>query len=161
MPLHHRSSYSHIFIFNREPLMTMPRLIIFSVLLCVSHVTIAADPIKGADCSSMQDAKKRLKCYDTLSKNTPAEPETVSTETYARKAVLDSLKDPDSARFGKFTEVTSTTACLNVNARNAFGGYTGDQVAFLLKADNKWVVVSFEKKLSHAQCIEVMSKNDN
>lgn len=52
----------------------------------------------------------------------------------AEKAVKDSLKDPDSARFGKFYMNDKTRAgCLTVNARNSMGGYTGDQQAFLVK----------------------------
>jgi hypothetical protein len=43
----------------------------------------------------------------------------------AEKAVLASLRDPDSAKFGKFTLVGQDRACLTVNARNSVGGYTG------------------------------------
>jgi hypothetical protein len=45
--------------------------------------------------------------------------------------VMASLKDPDSARFGPIYAVRSPdgviVACGYVNAKNSFGGYTGDQ----------------------------------
>ena len=76
-------------------------------------------------------------------------------ESEAKKAVLGSLKDPDSAKFGKFTQVNEKSVCLTVNARNSLGGYTGDQQAMLTKFENAWEVISI-KKLSHDMCIEIM-----
>jgi hypothetical protein len=47
----------------------------------------------------------------------------------ARTAVMDSLKDPDSAKFKPFTLVTDADGnkkvCGQVNAKNAYGGYVG------------------------------------
>lgn len=52
--------------------------------------------------------------------------------------VLAKLKDPSSAKFGDYEEVLSKNrdwACLGVNARNSFGGYTGEESArFVRKA---------------------------
>ena len=42
-----------------------------------------------------------------------------------KQAVLVGLKDPDSAKFGKLTKAGDNYACLDVNAKNTFGGYTG------------------------------------
>ncbi|MGX9144960.1 hypothetical protein [Mesorhizobium sp. 128a] len=46
-----------------------------------------------------------------------------------QKGVRDSLKDPDSARFGNMLaaqeDADSSWVCGTVNARNSFGGYTG------------------------------------
>jgi len=78
-------------------------------------------------------------------------------ESEAKKAVLGSLKDPDSAKFGKFTQVNEKSACLTVNARNSMGGYTGDQQAWLIKQENAWVVLDIDK-LSHEMCIDTMKK---
>lgn len=128
------------------------------MLLGAAQFASGADTNGSERCSSIKDPGKRLQCFDLATKNPPANTQSPSVESYARKAVLKNLKDPDSAKFGKFTLVTPTTACLTVNARNAFGGYTGDQQAFLLKAENQWLVASIDKDLSHAQCIEVMSK---
>jgi hypothetical protein len=47
-----------------------------------------------------------------------------SAESSAQNAVRKSLKDPDSAKFGKFSKATDDKACLNVNAKNSMGGYT-------------------------------------
>lgn len=79
------------------------------------------------------------------------------TESEAKKAVLGSLKDPDFAKLGKFTQVNEKSACLTVNARNSMGGYTGDQQASLIKEENAWVVLNIDK-LSHEMCIDIMKK---
>jgi len=72
-------------------------------------------------------------------------------ELSAQKAVLNSLKDPDSAKFRKFTIVNGTAgqdslvkACLEVNAKNSMGGYNGFQIANLikLKGSSQWIVAS-------------------
>ena len=83
-----------------------------------------------------------------------------SAESDAKKAVSDSLKDPSSAKFGEFTLVNDK-ACLTVNARNGFGGYTGDQQALLLKAENTWLVVTIEKNATHNECVKVISKSSS
>lgn len=63
-------------------------------------------------------------------------------ESRAKDLVLKSLKDPDSAKFGKFIKVgeEGNFACLTVNAKNGFGAYTGDQQAILENADD-WRLV--------------------
>lgn len=59
----------------------------------------------------------------------------------AENAVRDVLKDPDSAEFGEFYYNSSTQkGCLIVNAKNSLGGYTGDQMAFVIKTEEGWVV---------------------
>lgn len=76
------------------------------------------------------------------------------SETEAKKAVLANLKDPDSAKFGKFTQVGEKLACMTVNAKNSMGGYNGDKQAFLKKVDGKWEF-SFMQNVSHDTCIEM------
>lgn len=78
-------------------------------------------------------------------------------ESDARKAVLENLKDPDSAKFGKFTNINDKAACLTVNARNSMGGYTGDQQASLIKQEGKWIAISIYNQ-SHDMCITTMTK---
>ena len=78
-------------------------------------------------------------------------------ESEAKKAVLERLKDPDSAKFGKFTNIKDKAACLTVNARNSLGGYTGDQQAMLLKVEKGWRVVYIDNKGDHDACVEVAS----
>lgn len=52
-------------------------------------------------------------------------------EPVVEEAVKRNLRDPDSAQFGtmsgKMTGEKSAIICGNVNARNKFGGYTGDR----------------------------------
>jgi len=51
-----------------------------------------------------------------------------SNKKGAEAAVLEDLRDPDSARFGEFYFNDETKkGCLTVNAKNSMGGYTGDQ----------------------------------
>lgn len=52
--------------------------------------------------------------------------------TLIRRGVVDHLKDPESARFGKLVvgpnrKESGAVVCGQVNARNSFGGYTGMQ----------------------------------
>ncbi|PTL36048.1 hypothetical protein CLG94_06500 [Candidatus Methylomirabilis limnetica] len=81
-------------------------------------------------------------------------------EAEAKKAVLGRLKDPGSAKFGKFTQINEKSACFTVNARNSMGGYTGDQQALLRKLENAWVVISIDN-WSHDLCIDWMKNPSN
>ncbi|WP_294197301.1 hypothetical protein [uncultured Sphingomonas sp.] len=57
----------------------------------------------------------------------------------AEATVRESLKDPESARFGDFYFNSKTEkACLTTNAKNSMGGYTGDRQVHLQKFDNRW-----------------------
>ncbi len=76
------------------------------------------------------------------------------SESEAKKAVLENLKDPDSAKFGKFSQVGESLACLTVNAKNSMGGYTGDKQAFLKKIDGKWEFITTQE-ISHDMCIQM------
>ena len=61
-----------------------------------------------------------------------------STEAQAREDFRATMKDPDSAKFGRF-QTKGSKACLEVNGKNAFGGYTGMQTAFLKRDEKgKW-----------------------
>lgn len=63
--------------------------------------------------------------------------------------VRSSLKDPDSARFGAMRAAKDTkgavVVCGFVNAKNSFGGYTGDQpfVGTLSEAPALFLVAMF------------------
>ncbi len=74
-------------------------------------------------------------------------------QTEIKKAVINVLKDPNSVIFGDL-EVKNKMACLEVNAKNSFGGYTGKQEAMLSKVEGKWLLVTIEKNISHSFCIE-------
>ncbi len=71
--------------------------------------------------------------------------------------VLKGLKDPDSAKFGEFTRVSEDSACLGINARNSYGGYTGEQQALLFKLEGKWEIIKTEK-IDHGFCVDMMGK---
>jgi hypothetical protein len=63
----------------------------------------------------------------------------------AEEEVRRNLKDPDSAKFGKFYFNEKTErACLAVNAKNALGGYTGEHHALLVTDNKVWAVASME-----------------
>ena len=79
------------------------------------------------------------------------------TETEVKNAVLEGLKDPESAKFGAFKLVGSEGACLVVNARNSFGGYGGDKQALVMKLQGQWVLVSTES-VSQEQCVDIVQK---
>ncbi len=79
-----------------------------------------------------------------------------SAKAAVKKVVLSKLKDPYSAKFGKFTQLNEF-ACLGVNARNSMGGYTGEQQAFLQNLSNEWIVLSFDE-ISHEDCVEQMKR---
>ncbi len=81
-----------------------------------------------------------------------------SEEIAVQKAVTASLKDPDSAKFGKFTLVSEKDACITVNAKNGFGGYTGDQQAYLVKQNGTWSTLMINE-MSHANCVGILAKH--
>ncbi|MBB6054453.1 MAG: hypothetical protein EOM46_21465 [Gammaproteobacteria bacterium] len=45
----------------------------------------------------------------------------------SERSVKSQLKDPDSAKFGAFYVSTSGAGCGVVNAKNSFGGYSGEK----------------------------------
>lgn len=77
----------------------------------------------------------------------------------AKEAVLQRLKDPDSAKFGNFTLIDDERACLTVNAKNAYGGYTGDKEAWLNKIGGEWNVFFPEDNIArYLSCVEIQIK---
>ncbi len=70
-----------------------------------------------------------------------------------------SLKDPDSAKFSGYVRlVDNIGACVEVNAKNSFGGYTGFQQAVLMKVGGAgWQVISV-KDITRDTCIEALHK---
>lgn len=56
-----------------------------------------------------------------------------------RKAVRETLKDPDSAQWGEKI-VAKDFACIIVNAKGGAGGYTGREPVFLQKSFGSWSV---------------------
>lgn len=58
-----------------------------------------------------------------------------------KAAVLAELKDPDSAKFGKFELIDDNHACIEVNAKNSYGGYSGVKPFPVMKVNGKWVAL--------------------
>lgn len=79
-------------------------------------------------------------------------------ESAAQDAVREALRDPDSAKFGEFTSGSDGEgewACLTVNAKNSFGGYTGDQQARLRRNGSRdWEVMSIAE-VSQDTCVSI------
>lgn len=73
-----------------------------------------------------------------------------------QKIIKYSLKDPDSAKFGEVIYYDDI-ACYEVNAKNSMGGYTGTKVAFLMKIEKNWNVITFEDA-SLDKCISAFKK---
>lgn len=74
-------------------------------------------------------------------------------ESNVKKAVRATLIDPDSGIYGEFNLIGKDAACITVNAKNTFGGYTGDKELFLKKVNGTWIVGS-TKEVSHLTCIK-------
>ena len=134
--------------------MMLVRNFLVIIFIVMSQIVSAADY-----CSSLGDAKKRLECYDSSSEKTPTKNEVNQDETEAQKAVLKVLKDPDSAKFGRFTLMKNEVACLTVNSKNSMGGYVGDKEAVLMKSQDTFIFVEFlNQNADHELCVMAMSK---
>lgn len=82
-------------------------------------------------------------------------------EKAAQQAVLEVLKDPDSAKFGEFYYNSDTKkACLSVNAKNSMGGYTGEKQVLLVNGEMGWQYV-YENDLSPESCKEDADKKSD
>lgn len=79
-------------------------------------------------------------------------------ESELQNSVKSTLVDPDSAKFGQY-KIINNRACYEVNAKNGYGGYTGMQVAFMVKIKSKWVTYTVND-LDLSTCLEVSSKMD-
>jgi hypothetical protein len=98
----------------------------------------------------------------------PSPPINLSSPSAEDRATLEqliaaSLKDPDSARFsGKIVIVNGKAACVEVNAKNSFGGYTGFQQAMLVKfsGSSVWTFISV-KDINQELCTYVLDKKVN
>ena len=91
--------------------------------------------------------------------NKPIDKPKVNLEVVSiQAAVRASLKDPESAQFGALTIAKDRYACLTVNARNSYGGYSGPREAALTKvADGSWQVMKIYE-LVHPQCVDAIQK---
>lgn len=84
------------------------------------------------------------------------------SETGAVKdAITERLKDPSSAEFGEISIVEGVggkLACATVNARNSFGGYTGEQqITLKHMGDAGWMWVGDATETSHESCVRIIT----
>jgi len=77
-----------------------------------------------------------------------------SQDASIQKVIRSSLKDPDSAKFGKVLYFEDS-ACYEVNAKNSMGGYTGTKISILKKFNDEWHVVTFEETTLE-RCIDTL-----
>jgi hypothetical protein len=62
-----------------------------------------------------------------------------------KRVISARLVDPDSAKFGAIAFWPSgTKACVEYNAKNRMGGYSGQDIALLEMKDGKWEVDRME-----------------
>jgi hypothetical protein len=90
-----------------------------------------------------------------------------SSEDQVKAVVLDSLKDPDSAKFTRYLEGPSAeggrTACVEVNSKNEHGGYAGKGLVMLAKDadknEGKWrITIQGEPLVTYDICEKVVSE---
>ncbi len=89
--------------------------------------------------------------------STPPPP---TEEDLVKASVASSMKDPASAKFSKVS-VIGKYACSTVNGKNAFGGYTGDQIAYSIKSESGWLTFDINDKVDHAACVQVMTSQNS
>lgn len=83
-------------------------------------------------------------------------------EGAARKLVLQNLKDPNSAKFGEFTIVSTEKfemACLTVNSKNSLGGYVGNREFIVGRLEGESWELQGTHKVSHSTCVTMMRKH--
>lgn len=99
------------------------RLFVLAILtftLGITHAD-AIDDLRAVSLASVASQARQVGIY--LKTNTP-----VKTLEKAKKAVLEGLKDPDSAKFNNVRLVKyleGSVVCGEINAKNSYGGYVG------------------------------------
>ena len=104
---------------------------IVCTLLLVSGIAIAESKTKEQAAAAKTAKEEARKVSEQIAA-------TKKIETDLKDAVLRAAKDPDSAKFGEIKMVSSICACVEVNARNSYGGYGGMKVVMLKMLDAKW-----------------------
>ncbi|QHE86413.1 hypothetical protein [Hydrogenophaga sp. BPS33] len=82
-------------------------------------------------------------------------PATSSEKLQITQAVQRSLIDPDSARFGDVLVLPNKHACVAVNSKNRFGGYTGFQMAFVSFLEGSWHFMA-TKDVDFPKCASII-----
>lgn len=88
--------------------------------------------------------------------------ESQKTESDIQNAVPADMIDPNSAIFGELSFTASrNSACITVNGKNSFGGYTGNQQAIVRRdpQTGAWISTAVNSHMSHALCIEAIAND--
>ncbi len=72
-------------------------------------------------------------------------------------AAKDGLYDPYSAKIGKITVLSNQYGCVTVNAKNRFGGYTGNKQIVVAKIEGEWLAATSIDS-PHVVCIALLHK---
>lgn len=82
-------------------------------------------------------------------------PATAAERRVLLAIISRNLIDPTSPIFGR-SDIVGETACVTVNSRNRFGGYTGDQVALLAYSPElrEWAFGGIAN-IPHSACLRV------
>ena len=116
----------------KYPLLFIPTLVAISLAGCVSQ------PQRPA-------ATNRPAVERPAATNLPAvvwtkDAATIDEIDEAKKAVINQLKDPESARFGEIWALSGSNGkrslCGYVNAKNSYGGYTGRKIFTIIPPDS-------------------------
>lgn len=80
-----------------------------------------------------------------------------------QKTVREKLKDPDSAKWGEQI-VYKNRACLQVNSKNSYGGYTGNKTAWLKDISfpgGNWYLEDIDEKGCYNHVLRELSERDD
>lgn len=123
----------------------------------LSFITILSSTVILSACAPNQkmiDAQKEDNEFSQAVKNINLETADVGTQpnnyqALVESAVREKLKDPDSAKFSNFTNprkevmvenhnfIYGYSTCVLVNAKNSYGGYTGNQLYWVFIRNDK------------------------
>lgn len=110
--------------------------------------------LSGCESPQMAEAKRKDAEFSAAVKNINLDTADVGEQPKNYKEVVESailrqLKDPESAKFSAMTTprkevmvenrafVYGYSTCLYVNAKNSYGGYTGDQLYWVFMRNNQ------------------------
>ncbi|OKP29417.1 hypothetical protein [Serratia fonticola] len=122
--------------------------------LAVIGVVLASLALSGCESPQMAEAKRKDAEFANSVKNINLETANVGAQPNNYKEVIEAairsqLKDPDSAKFSAMTTprkevmvenrdfVYGYSTCVYVNAKNSYGGYSGDQLYWVFMRDNQ------------------------
>ncbi|GAD62494.1 hypothetical protein [Aquipseudomonas alcaligenes] len=155
----------------------------FTAIKPLSVILVTEEPkVASATPSTPQQVSKHLSAEPEPHKSSPAikrsaelpaaskaEPKPVKAQPSIRvrkasqservqlaKSVGSALKDADSAKYAEMDVIPKKFACVSVNAKNSFGGYTGFKSVLVAYIDIDWFYL--QEVGSHSLCHTVMTK---